>query len=233
MTGKGGIVVVMLCGLLGTWGCADDQYRRTKVGAVIGGAAGAGIGAIIDKKNRGRGAAIGGAIGVLTGGGVGYYMDRQQREIEAQLAKEMQDHAIEVKRLEDDTLQLNLRSEATFDVNSAVVKPGFQESLAKVGAILSQYDSTVVHVIGHTDDTGASNYNQRLSERRADAVSRQLGNQGVIQERLLVIGRGEQEPIASNVSLKGRSVNRRVELYLKPVVEGKEDWAYQAPVRNY
>ena len=232
MIGKGGIVVVTLCGLLGTWGCADDPYRRTKTGAVIGGAAGAGIGAIIDKKNRGRGAAIGGAIGVLAGGGVGYYMDRQQREIEAQLAKEMQDHSIEVKRLEDNTLQLNLRSEATFDVNSAAVKPGFQESLSKVGTILSKYNSTVVHVIGHTDDTGAHDYNQRLSERRADAVSRQLGHQGVIPERLLVIGRGEQEPIASNVSLKGRSVNRRVELYLKPVVEGKEDWAYQAPVRN-
>jgi len=231
MIGKGGIVVVTLCGLLGTWGCADDPYRRTKTGALIGGATGAGLGAIIDKKHRGRGAAIGGAIGVLAGGGVGYYMDRQQREIEAQLAKEMQDHAIEVKRLEDNTLQLNLRSEATFDVNSAVVKPGFQQSLAKVGTILSNYDSTVVHVIGHTDDTGANDYNQRLSERRADAVSGQLHKQGVIQERLLVIGRGEQEPIASNVLWEGRSVNRRVELYLKPVVEGKEDWAYQPPTR--
>jgi len=232
MTGKSGIVAGILCGLLGTWGCADDPYRQTKTGAVIGGVAGAGLGAIIDKKHRGRGAAIGGAIGVLAGGGVGYYMDRQQREIEAQLAKEMQDHAIEVKRLEDDTLQLNLRSEATFDVNSAAVKPGFQQSLAKVGTILSKYDSTVVHVIGHTDDTGADDYNQRLSERRADAVSGQLHKQGVVHERLLVVGRGEQEPIASNVSWEGRSVNRRVELYLKPVVEGKEDWAYQPPRRH-
>jgi len=232
MRGKSAIVAVTLCGLLGTWGCADDPYRRTKTGALIGGAAGAGLGAIIDKKHRGRGAAIGGAIGVLAGGGVGYYMDRQQREIEEQLSKEMQDHAIEVRRLEDNTLQLNLRSEATFDVNSAAVKPGFQQSLAKVGTILSKYDSTVVHVIGHTDDTGANDYNQRLSERRANAVSGQLNKQGVIQERLLVIGRGEQEPIASNVSWEGRSLNRRVELYLKPVVEGKEDWAYQPPVRN-
>jgi outer membrane protein OmpA-like peptidoglycan-associated protein len=231
MMGKCGIVVITLCGLLGTWGCADDPYRRTKAGAVIGGAAGAGIGAIIDKKHRGRGAAIGGAIGVLAGGGVGYYMDRQQREIEAELAKEMQDHAIEVKRLEDNTLQLNLRSEATFDVNSVAVKPEFQKSLAKVGKILSKYDSTVVHVIGHTDDTGGDAYNQRLSERRADAVSSQLSKQGVIQERLLVVGRGEREPIVSNVSWEGRSVNRRVELYLKPVIEGKEDWAYQSPGR--
>ncbi|MDH5427819.1 MAG: OmpA family protein [Nitrospirota bacterium] len=231
MTGKIGIVVVTFCGMLGTWGCADDPYRQTKTGAVIGGAAGAGIGAIIDKKHRGRGAAIGGAIGVLTGGGVGYYMDRQQREIEAQLAKEMQDHAIEVKRLEDNTLQLNLRSEATFDVNSAAVKPGFQDSLAKVGTILSKYDSTVVHVIGHTDNTGGDTYNQQLSEKRADAVADHLHHQEVKLERLLASGRGELDPISNNDTTEGRRVNRRVELFLKPVVEGKEDWAYQPPTR--
>ena len=231
MTGKGGMVVVTLCGLLGTWGCANDPYQRAKVGAVIGGAAGAGIGAIVDKKHRGRGAAIGGAIGILTGGGVGYYMDRQQREIEAELAKEMQDQAIEVKRLKDDTLQLNLRSEATFDVNSAGVKPGFQQSLAKVGTILSKYDSTVVHVIGHTDNTGGDDYNQQLSEKRADAVSDHLHRHDVKLERLLASGRGELDPISSNDTIEGRSVNRRVELFLKPVVEGKEDWAYQPPAR--
>ena len=159
-------------------------------------------------------------------------MDRQQREIEAQLADEMQDHAIEVKRLEDDTLQLNLRSEATFDVNSAAVKPGFQESLAKVGTILSKYDSTVVHVIGHTDNTGSDNYNQQLSEKRADVVADHLHRHEENLERLLASGRGELDPISNNSSLEGRSVNRRVELFLKPVVEGKEDWAYQPPVRN-
>ncbi|MDH5562477.1 MAG: OmpA family protein [Nitrospirota bacterium] len=232
MEGKQVVVFVTLCGLLGIWGCADDPNRQTKIGAVIGGAAGAGIGAIVDKKHRGRGAAIGGAVGVLAGGGVGYYMDRQQREIEAQLAKEMQDQAIQVKRLEDDTLQLNLRSEATFDVNSAAIKPGFQESLGKVGNILSNYDSTVVHVIGHTDDTGADAYNQALSEKRADVVASRLTGSGVDMERLLVSGRGERDPIASNASKDGRSANRRVELFLKPVVEGKEDWAYQPPVRK-
>ena len=158
-------------------------------------------------------------------------MDRQQREIEEQLAKEMQDHAIELKRLEDNTLQLNLRSEATFDVNSSMVKPGFQQSLIKVGAILSKYNSTVVHVIGHTDNTGDDAYNQKLSERRADSVADALNRQGVKPERLLASGRGEHEPLASNSSQDGRSSNRRVELFLKPVVEGKEDWAFEPPKR--
>lgn len=232
MNMRQGCAGILAGALMVSMGCAEnDPYQRTKTGAIIGGVAGAGLGAIIDKKHRGRGAAIGGAVGVLAGGGVGYYMDRQQREIEEQLAKEMQDHAIELKRLEDNTLQLNLRSEATFDVNSSMVKPGFQQSLIKVGAILSKYNSTVVHVIGHTDNTGDDAYNQKLSERRADSVADALNRQGVKPERLLASGRGEHEPLASNSSQDGRSSNRRVELFLKPVVEGKEDWAFEPPKR--
>ncbi len=134
-----GMTVLLVLCLVGASGCAEtDPYRNTKLGTGIGAVSGAGLGAIFDSKNRGRGAAIGATVGALAGAGVGYYMDQQQRDIEKDLEQELQSQAIELRRLEDNTLQLNLRSEASFDVNSAQIKPGFGDSLTKIAAILGK-----------------------------------------------------------------------------------------------
>jgi outer membrane protein OmpA-like peptidoglycan-associated protein len=231
MRGVAGVTLILGLCLVGASGCAEnDPYRNTKLGTGIGAVSGAGLGAIFDSKNRGRGAAIGATVGALAGAGAGYYMDQQQRDIERDLEQELQSKAIELRRLEDNTLQLNLRSEASFDVNSAQIKPGFGDSLIKIASILGKYDRTVIHILGHTDNTGSDAYNQQLSERRANTVATYLGQHRISQERLRAEGFGEHHPRATNATEIGRRNNRRVELYLKPIVEGREAWAYATPI---
>lgn len=221
--------VIILCGLTFLSGCADDPYQKTKIGAAVGAIVGAGTGAAIDSKNRGRGAAIGAAVGILTGGGVGLYMDKQKKAIEEQLSKELGNHDVELRKLPDQSIEVDLKSEASFASGSTNVKPSFSTALSKLGGVVKQYDSTMVHVIGHTDAQGSESFNRQLSEQRALAVAGALTAAGVDPSRVRTEGRGEAQPEASNATAEGRSQNRRVEIYLKPVVEGNEQAALQTP----
>ncbi len=208
-------------------GCAaDDPNRRAKTGAAVGAVVGAVIGHQIDHES---GRFVGAAIGAMAGAAVGDYMDDQQREFEKALEEERRQHQIEVERLKDESLKIDISSEVSFDFDSAEIKPAFRATLDKVADILKRYDRTVVHVIGHTDNIGTEEYNQRLSERRARAVANYLVARGVARERLRWEGRGEREPRASNETAAGRQLNRRVELIVKPVVEGQEEKAYESP----
>ena len=76
---------------------------------------------------------------------------------------------------------------------------------------------------------GAAAYNMQLSERRAESVVDYFINHGVSSDRLFASGRGESEPRASNDTEAGRQLNRRVEIFVKPVVEGQESEAYKTP----
>lgn len=208
-------------------GCAtDDPNRRAKTGAAVGAVAGAVVGHQMHDRN---GRFVGAAVGALTGAAVGNYMDRQQAALENALANELGRNAIRVTRVDEETLKLDLSSEATFAINSATVRSDFDASLAKLGQVVSQYEKTAVHLIGHTDDTGTDSYNQKLSETRAEAVSRRLMRSGVDRQRLRPRGFGETRPIASNTTKSGRSRNRRVEVYLKSIVEGRQDDAFRVP----
>jgi len=208
-------------------GCATHEpERRAGSGAAVGAVAGA----VSDQQSyRRNGRFVGAAIGVLTGAAVGQYMDRQQAALEDALTRELTDRAIRVTRIDEETLKLDVSTEATFDINSASVRADFRQSLASVAGVVGEYDRTVVHLLGHTDDTGSQSYNQRLSESRAEAVSRELARGGVDPERLLPRGRGEDRPVDSNETRSGRSRNRRVEIYLRSVVEGRADEAFRAP----
>ena len=211
-----------------TVGCAaDDPHRRAKTGAAIGAVAGAIIGNQSSSKN---GKIVGAAVGALTGAAVGNYMDKQQAKLERQLAAERRNDDIQLVRIDEDTLRLDVSSEASFAVNSASVQPAFMQSLNKMSSIFAEYNSTAVHVIGHTDSTGSKSYNQSLSEKRANEVTRLFGRAGVDRSRLRPAGRGENQPVASNASSAGRSKNRRVEIYLKAIVEGRESQAFKPPV---
>jgi outer membrane protein OmpA-like peptidoglycan-associated protein len=77
---------------------------------------------------------------------------------------------------------------------------------------MKQYDKTEIIVMGHTDNTGTDEYNQKLSENRAASVSRFLQQNGVISKRLTNKGFGENKPVASNNTTSGRQQNRRVEI---------------------
>lgn len=209
-------------------GCAtDDPNRRAKTGMAIGAIAGGVIGNQSSSKN---GKYAGVIVGSLAGAAVGHYMDKQQRKLEASLTQERRKQQITVTRLDEETLRLDVRSEATFDVNSDRINAGFRDSLNTISDIIDEYDQTAVHIIGHTDSTGTPRYNQQLSEKRATAVTRFMSRNGVQRSRMRFSGRGETLPIADNNTDTGRSRNRRVEIYLKTLVKGREVDAFRAPI---
>lgn len=220
------LLVVSVAALI-TVGCAtDDPNRRAKTGAAIGAVTGAVIG---NQSKSDNGKVIGAAVGALTGAAVGSYMDKQHAKLQQQLAAEQSSNEIALSRPDPETIKLDVASEVSFDVNSASIKPDFTGSLNKVARIISEYDQTAIHVIGHTDSTGSGSYNQQLSEKRAISVARYLSKSGVQRTRLRSAGRGENQPVADNGSTHGRSQNRRVEIFLKPIVQGREREAFTSP----
>ena len=219
------LVSILATGLVS---CASNEgLNRTQTGAAIGAVAGAILG---HQVNDDSGRFVGAVAGALAGGAVGRYMDQQQRELEEQLAREQAENEIKISRLEDDTLKLDLSSEVSFDIDSSRINRGFYTSLNKVASVLADYPQTAVHIIGHTDSTGSDSYNLDLSLRRAGSVQNYLTRQGVSEPRTRTDGKGESTPAASNASADGRSRNRRVEIFLKPIVEGRESLAFQSPV---
>lgn len=209
--------------------CAsNEQIGRSQVGAAVGAVTGAIVGHQIDDD---RGRLIGAAVGAIAGAAVGNYMDEQQAALEEQLRREREAEAIEVTRVANDTLRLNLNSEVSFAVDSALISADFYHSLNKVAGVLGDYAQTIVHVTGHTDSTGPEAYNQRLSEQRADNVRRYLVSQGILNGRIVAVGRGERSPVASNETESGRSQNRRVEILLRTIVEGREADAFRVSSR--
>ncbi len=93
----------------------------------------------------------------------------------------------------------------------------FYATLDSDALVLKKYNQTLINVYGHTDSTGSDQYNQALSQRRANAVSSYLATQGVSQQRMIAQGFGESRPIADNGSEAGRAQNRRVEIQIVPL----------------
>lgn len=206
----------------------DDPNRRAKIGAAVGAVAGTIIGNNVGGRDTTT-RVIGAVVGGLAGYAVGNYMDKQYQELKVALEDELRAEYVTLTRIDDDTVKLTLSSEASFDVDSSAIKPAFQPALDRVASVMSKYDKTIVHIIGHTDSTGSEQYNQQLSERRAGSVASYLSVRGVNPGRLYASGRGELEPRASNDTAEGRRLNRRVDLYINAVVEGREQDAYQSP----
>ena len=201
--------------LLLSAGCATNpdgstEYKRTAVGTLGGAAVGAGAGALIaGSGHRGTGALIGGVVGAAAGGAIGNYMDRQAAEMKRKLPEAA------VAR-EGDKLYVALPSAILFDVDKAEIKPTAKDSIAKAAEVLVKYPDTYITVEGHTDSTGSTEHNQKLSERRADAVRDQLLRDDVPASRVTVKGYGESAPIADNSTPEGRQSNRRVQLEIRP-----------------
>jgi outer membrane protein OmpA-like peptidoglycan-associated protein len=105
-------------------------------------------------------------------------------------------------------------SDVLFKTGSFELLPGARERLAKVSGIVLAYPSLHLQVEGHTDSVGSDEYNQNLSEQRADAVRDYLVQQGIAADSIEAHGFGKTQPIASNDTPEGRQQNRRVELVL-------------------
>ena len=103
-------------------------------------------------------------------------------------------------------------SDVLFDTGSANLKPGAREKLARVAGILASHPDLHLEIEGHTDSVGAEDYNQRLSERRAESVRAYLVQQKVASSVVGTAGFGESRPVATNGTAAGRQQNRRVEI---------------------
>ena len=189
----------------------DDPNARTKNGAVIGGLLGAVAGAATSSDgDELKGAVIGGALGAGTGALIGADLDRQASELRGSLNSN-----ISVTNT-GDYLIVNMPQDLLFATDSASVRPDLTADLRAVAASLLRYPNSRIEVIGHTDNTGAAAYNQDLSQRRAVSVAGILRDSGVPGNRIAAFGRGEDQPIASNLTPEGRAKNRRVEIIIRP-----------------
>ena len=101
-------------------------------------------------------------------------------------------------------------------LDSATLRPDLTSDLRAVASSLNRYPNSTIEVIGHTDNTASQAYNQDLSQRRASAVANVLISSGVPAGRVAAYGRGEDQPIASNLTASGRAQNRRVEIIIRP-----------------
>ena len=188
----------------------QQEVNKTTKGAGIGAAAGAVIGALAGGSRKS--ALIGAGIGAIAGGGVGAYMDNE----EAKLRQQLQGTGVSVTR-NGDNLILNMPGNVTFATNQSDVQANFYPVLNSVALVLKEYEKTMIDVVGHTDSTGALQYNMQLSQARAASVGAYLQNQGVQPVRIATQGAGPQYPIASNDTPEGRAQNRRVEIILRPL----------------
>lgn len=215
------ILVVAIAGLI--HGCTtfdaytgEEKTTNTAIGASIG----AGLGAVLayidnkdaDSRHRNQRILAAAAGGAAVGGGIGYYMDTQ----EAKLRKQLRETGVSVERV-GDNINLIMPGNITFATNSANINADFYPVLDSVALVLKEYDKTRVVVGGHTDSDGSDQYNQTLSQNRANSVSSYLSSQGVAGIRLDAIGFGERQPIAANDSAAGKQANRRVEITLVPI----------------
>jgi len=212
----------------GSASSSSDGYSKTAIGAAVGAIGGAIAGQAVGGKRKDT--LIGAVIGGLAGAGVGNYMDRQQRELEAKLERERRSKLVSIQRLSDNSLKLNLDSSATFASASSRLNSGFSQSLLRIAQVIGKNDQTIVHVLGFTDSVGSAGSNKVLSQRRAQSVEQFFTQNGVASNRIRTVGYGESHPVASNKDEAGRSQNRRVEIYLRPVVKGREQDAYKSPV---
>jgi len=185
--------------------------ERTRDGAIMGGLLGGVAGAIANDGDPGRGAVVGAAAGALAGGAVGAALDRQARDLRGNLAND----DIRIQNTGNELI-VTMPEGILFDIDSAAIRSTLQADLRALARNLQQYPDTTVEVIGHTDNTGSAGYNQDLSQRRAAAVSGVLLEAGVSPGRVRSYGRGEDEPIASNLTPQGRAQNRRVEVIIRP-----------------
>lgn len=197
------VLVSTLCVLLVA--ACTTPGKRTAIGAGAGAAVGAGAGALISHATGGKsgtGALIGGLAGLAAGGALGNYYDKQAKELAA--------IADVVKG--PNGIQVFLKNDILFDVGSAALSSQSMSTLNDLNRVFKKYPKNRIVVQGYTDSTGSDEYNQTLSEQRAQAVYNYLVSNGLKTLSIKYVGYGKANPIASNDTEEGRAKNRRVVL---------------------
>lgn len=207
-----GAMTLGACTEPGTIGAQPgDPNQKTKNGALIGAGAGALIGALSKGDgNRGDGALAGAVIGGALGAGIGYSLDKQEAELRQQLDSNV------VITNTGDRLIVTLPNNLLFATDSTALTPTLQGDLRALAQNVQTYANSTLQIIGHTDSDGDAAYNQTLSEGRARSVANTLIANGVPGQRIQTFGRGESQPVASNLTPAGKAQNRRVEIVILP-----------------
>lgn len=187
----------------------SSGQSRTATGAVIGGILGGAVAGPITGGGGGK-AAAGAVAGAAIGGLIGNQLDRQARELDQELGNDI------TVTNQGDQLLVNFPQDILFATDSTALSGGARGELRDLAANLQRYPDTNVEIIGHTDNTGDAGYNFDLSTRRAGAVGQVLVGAGVSANRITATGRGEDQPVASNLTAEGRAQNRRVEVIIRP-----------------
>lgn len=219
------ILVLITVAAFGLAACATDEYGNRRPltqgekGAIIGAISGAVVGGLASKNKKEKGILIGAVGGGIAGALVGTYMDNQKKDLEKVLATERAAGAVSVEKLQDNVLLVTMTNQTAFEVDSTNIKSGFHPSMDKIAEVLNRYGKTHLTIVGHTDNTGSDAHNQALSERRAQSVESYFRGRAVIPQRLAAYGKGESQPRASNATAEGRQLNRRVEIFIEPVVQ--------------
>ena len=186
----------------------DNTTAGTIMGGLIGAIAGMEMSSKGDQK---KGAIVGAIVGAAAGNAIGQSLDEQA----ADLRRDLNNNQVNVTNTGSELI-VTMPQDILFALDSAAVRSDLRRDLGVVAGNLQAYPNSTISIEGHTDNTGTANYNRILSQRRANAVADILVNNGVPPARLYAVGRGENEPVVSNLSATGRAQNRRVEIVIRP-----------------
>ena len=153
----------------------------------------------------------------------------QTQQAQAELQKERQDLAALKARQTARGLELTFASDVLFDTASATLKPGATLQLNRLADYMRDSPQTRIVIEGYTDNRGSADYNQQLSEERAQSVAAALTTEGIESDRVQTVGRGKEFPIASNETSAGRQQNRRVDIVLSDMSGRFAQGENQAP----
>ncbi len=190
-------------------GSNPNENRNRGLG--IGALTGAVLGAAVSDGNRTEGAVVGGLIGAGLGGAIGYNLDQQAADLRQQIGNDQ----VQITNT-GDRLIVTLPLDIVFATDSFNVSPDLERDMRALASNMQAYPQSTVQINGHTDSDGDAGYNLGLSERRANAVADVLLDAGVPFTRIETQGRGESQPIASNLTPEGKALNRRVEIVILP-----------------
>ena len=190
---------------------------KTEKGAVIGAGAGAVVGGAVGRAvgSTAKGAIVGAVVGGAAGAIIGRQMDKQAAELEDEL------EGAEITRV-GEGIVVTFDSGLLFDFDSSALQPAAETNLIELSESVREYDNTDLMIVGHTDDIGSDDYNDRLSVRRAESAAAYLFEQGIRPSRVTTMGKGETDPVATNDTEEGRQLNRRVEVVIYASEEYRE-----------
>jgi outer membrane protein OmpA-like peptidoglycan-associated protein len=185
-------------------GCGASN---TVKGGAIGAGGGAVVGGLIGHAagNTAIGAILGAAVGGTAGALIGHHMDNQAEELRNDLKN------AKIERV-GEGIKITFDSGILFATNSSELQSVAKANIQSLANVLNKYPDTNILIEGDTDSEGTEEYNQDLSERRAESVANYAKGLNVVGSRISTVGHGEMQPVASNATAEGRQQNRRVEV---------------------